>query len=447
MDLPQVEYTPIPLEIGGSQLLARSKKWGVKVEYEDKPFDWIIEQEFTNERIFKAGPVTRTYGKMTLEQKEEGTLLEYHIEVTPANVLGAILFFLPVMQQGQQRVGRLVQQVDEAIQAKVKQPLPLPVTGLTETAANRLRQLSQELVNQGCEQRWADKLADFLTNEADINLARIRPYQLADEWQAPRQAILEMFLSATKIGLLNMRWDVMCPLCRGSNESHNSLDQLQKGVHCPACNVNFEADFAQHVELIFVPHSQIRISQGGQYCIGGPMSTPHIIIHQLIKPGETRTIQARLQPAKYHLRTQRPGVEYWLESNGAKNISIQIDEQAIQVTALPADKSTESGNDMTLTITNSASYEQRFYVEQAKWYTDAVTAAEVTAMQHFRDLFSDEVLRPGEEIGIQGMTILFTDLVGSTAMYNKLGDAPSYALVRRQFDFTTHRPGQWWGDC
>jgi class 3 adenylate cyclase len=128
-------------------------------------------------------------------------------------------------------------------------------------------------------------------------------------------------------------------------------------------------------------------------------------------------------------------VEYWLESNGAKNISIQIDEQAIQVTALPADKSTESGNDMTLTITNSASYEQRFYVEQAKWYTDAVTAAEVTAMQHFRDLFSDEVLRPGEEIGIQGMTILFTDLVGSTAMYNKLGDAPSYALVRRQFDF------------
>ncbi len=33
------------------------------------------------------------------------------------------------------------------------------------------------------------------------------------------------------------------------------------------------------------------------------------------------------------------------------------------------------------------------------------------------------------------MTILFSDLVGSTAMYSHVGDAPSYALVRDQFAF------------
>jgi class 3 adenylate cyclase len=86
-------------------------------------------------------------------------------------------------------------------------------------------------------------------------------------------------------------------------------------------------------------------------------------------------------------------------------------------------------------MTNYAPYPQRIYLERADWYTNAATAAQVTALQHFRDLFSDEVLRPGEEIGVQGMTILFSDLVGSTAMYNRWGDAASYALVREQFAF------------
>jgi hypothetical protein len=33
----------------------------------------------------------------------------------------------------------------------------------------------------------------------------MRPYELADTWGAPRRAILELFLSAAKLGVLNMR--------------------------------------------------------------------------------------------------------------------------------------------------------------------------------------------------------------------------------------------------
>jgi class 3 adenylate cyclase len=86
-------------------------------------------------------------------------------------------------------------------------------------------------------------------------------------------------------------------------------------------------------------------------------------------------------------------------------------------------------------MTNVTTEPQSFYLERSEWYTNAATAAEVTTLQHFRDLFSDEVLRPGEEIGIRSLTILFSDLVGSTAMYNRIGDAPSYAVVREQFAY------------
>lgn len=54
-------------------------------------------------------------------------------------------------------------------------------------------------------------------------------------------------------------------------------------------------------------------------------------------------------------------------------------------------------------------------------------------MQEFRGQFSSEVLSPGNEMAIRQVTILFTDLKGSTRMYRELGDAPSYAAVREHF--------------
>jgi len=63
-----------------------------------------------------------------------------------------------------------------------------------------------------------------------------------------------------------------------------------------------------------------------------------------------------------------------------------------------------------------------------------VTAAEVTALQVFRDLFATEALRPGQQISVGSLTIVFTDLRGSTQLYNTIGDAPAFGLVMTHFD-------------
>ena len=54
-------------------------------------------------------------------------------------------------------------------------------------------------------------------------------------------------------------------------------------------------------------------------------------------------------------------------------------------------------------------------------------------MQAFRDLFDDDVLRPGDDVGIDHIAIMFTDLKGSTALYERIGDPKAYALVREHF--------------
>ena len=73
-------------------------------------------------------------------------------------------------------------------------------------------------------------------------------------------------------------------------------------------------------------------------------------------------------------------------------------------------------------------------VEHLAWSDQATTAAEVTSLQLFRDLFSREVLRPGEQISVGSMTVVFTDLKNSTQLYQEIGDAPAFGRVLTHFE-------------
>jgi class 3 adenylate cyclase len=83
---------------------------------------------------------------------------------------------------------------------------------------------------------------------------------------------------------------------------------------------------------------------------------------------------------------------------------------------------------------NATDAEQLFILERMAWGGDAVTAAEVTTMQLFRHLFAREALRPGEQISVGSLTVVFTDLRGSTRLYTEIGDAPAFGMVMEHFD-------------
>src|SRR5262249_51021032 len=54
--------------------------------------------------------------------------------------------------------------------------------------------------------------------------------------------------------------------------------------------------------------------------------------------------------------------------------------------------------------------------------------------QTFRDLFRSEVIKATEGIAIRDVTLLFTDLKGSTALYQRIGDLNAYMQVLRYFE-------------
>jgi adenylate cyclase len=88
---------------------------------------------------------------------------------------------------------------------------------------------------------------------------------------------------------------------------------------------------------------------------------------------------------------------------------------------------------VTFTLENADDVEQLVLLERTAWTEDVSTARDVTCLQEFRDLFSMQVVRPGAQLKIASVALLFTDLKSSTAMYEKVGDAPAWALVRDHF--------------
>ena len=67
---------------------------------------------------------------------------------------------------------------------------------------------------------------DLVTSADDLAVSKMRPYAIADAWDADRRATLDLFLHATRSGMLGLSWEVLCPHCRGSRHGKSDLAQV-----------------------------------------------------------------------------------------------------------------------------------------------------------------------------------------------------------------------------
>ena len=160
----------------------------------------------------------------------------------------------------------------------------------------------------------------------DLEVSRIRPYKLADEWNKPRRDVLEIFLRATRAGLLDFQWDLLCPLCRGAQAVGQSLKDIDAHLHCATCKIDFTVNFDRYVELTFRPNPAVRRVDVQAFCIGSPEWTPHIVAQQLLPAGEKRMFELPLERGSYRLRA--------LELPGSLDVTVSPDgESSAQVDA------------------------------------------------------------------------------------------------------------------
>jgi class 3 adenylate cyclase len=164
--------------------------------------------------------------------------------------------------------------------------------------------------------------------------------------------------------------------------------------------------------------------------MGSPQKTPHIVAQQLLPAGSERELSLPLEPGRYRLRA--------LELSGGQDVTVtEAGQPAASVmigdAGWPAQE-LKLAQQSSLKLANATGAEQLLILERLAWSDQSATAAEVTALQMFRDLFASEALRPGEQISVGTLTILFTDLRNSTQLYRQIGDATAFGRVMNHFD-------------
>lgn len=420
--------------LGDRRVRVRVRQYGVTLDYVQDPFVWDEPRRFGVTRHFSSGPIGRLRILAELDERHDGgTTLTYQVWATRRNALG-LSIPIQIGQILRRRFDKAFRTFDALAVAGTPELASGSTPTLARTADERIAAARAGLTGvpggSSVDPALLDRLADHLRRADDVAVARLRPYALADRWGLPRRDVLEAALVATRLGLLRFRWDVLCPQCRIAKATDDHLVEVPTAIHCDACGIDTTANLARNVELTFAPAPTVRLVDPDEYCIGNPAATPHVVHQGLLAPGETATVVPP-EPGRYRVRClERPGaITATVADDGATDVptvSVPIVAEATaDVAAVPG---------ATIPVRNAGADEVLVLVERAAWGDDAVTGAEVIALQRFRDLFADEALRPGERIEVGTTTIVFTDLCDSTALYQRIGDAVAFGRVLDHFD-------------
>jgi len=436
--VPAVGMTADQGGLSNARRRLRLSAFGVPVEWEEQPFEWVRPQRFGVVRRYSKGPVKELRVRVELEpvpintsegETSTGTRLVYEVWAIPKNLAGSLAIPVQIGVISARNFERTIREYDRQAKHGRAAGSESKDVRFVSGGRERLLALSEKLVTTGNNPEVVALLVDYLESADDFAAVRMRPYELARLWNQPRRQVLKTCLGATRAGMLDLQWNLMCPLCRGG-DTMMSLVEVDPKVHCPGCNIDFSVNFEQSVELTFRPNPAIRKVEAEMFCIGGPQVMPHVAAQQLLAPGDERTIDLCLDDGRYRVRT--------MSLPGWQQLHVVDHERPLRtIRATPAGWTNEElpvGKQGELRFENATGEEQLFILERTAWSDEAATAAEVTALQVFRDLFAAEALRPGEQISVGTLTVLFTDLKNSTRMYREIGDATAFGHVMNHFD-------------
>ncbi len=410
---------------GRVRRFARSHVGPLPMRWQEGYGEWRENREWIIVREYETGPMRRMEVTTELRPEGDGCRLLFAVDAETSGLLGLIAKTFGLLDRECANIlaaiERLVREGEE-IESEVKTDLIKP------EAAARLNALAGELASHAL----TPNLVQFLNRASTVSLRGMRPLELARRWHASPDHVVELFLAAAHRGILVMGWDLLCPRCRGAKSRVATLHDLPEGAHCSSCNIDYQRNFSSNVELTFRPESWLRPLPEGEFCLLGPGSAPHVKFQAEVAARSSRTYDVTLEPGSYRFRT--------VEAGGEADADISAGDAMPAIIAQGAEIRLEpASNRNAVSIRNETGRPLYFVIEDRNWVADALTGDRVIAMPIFRRLCPEQLLRPGDDAEIGRITILFTDLVGSTGLYDSLGDATAYNLVRDHFAFLSER--------
>ncbi len=316
--------------------------------------------------------------------------------------------------------------------------------------------------------RVVSKLEAHVRSADDAALLRINPISFAAEKNIPEAEAVDLFLHAASLGLFQMDWVLLCPVCSCVIESFRALNRLNSHCRCMNCSVDLVAALDDMIAVTFTISSDVRriayhdpehlsiedyffryrAAEEGLMPDGTPFLRMKEKLHKamaFVEPGQTVTMKVEAEQGAGALRGASVDVDatfvFVIDSAlpaADQRIEVRCDENACE----PAGGTVAPGN-VTFEITSAAPKRFAFGIMQLPpgvtrppplHFAPFLSGKRLLTTQTFRDLFRSEVIRASEGIGVKDIALLFTDLKGSTALYDRIGDLNAFALVQQHFD-------------
>ena len=105
----------------------------------------------------------------------------------------------------------------------------------------------------------ADAIETLVRDGQDRELCRINVLAFADKRGLNEEKVISGFLHASRLGLFEMNWNVLCPGCGGVLDAHDTLKSLRHDDYqCGLCACGYEASVDEQVEVAFTVSPKVR---------------------------------------------------------------------------------------------------------------------------------------------------------------------------------------------
>ncbi len=299
----------------------------------------------------------------------------------------------------------------------------------------------------------------------DRALNRVNVLDFAAKNGLNEERAIAALLHAARLGLFDMSWNVLCPGCGGVLDANATLQSINRDEYnCAFCAAGYEPTLDEMIEVTFTVNPRIRRIAAHdpgtlpiwdyyrQIFWGSGVDLPDddtfarlvqdIVLDSVeLPPGEKAILSLQLPAAFVIVFDPVTHAAQFIDVKGEATRDRQPLSLVFNKVSAPTGTMELRPGPLRLSLENRS----ELRVLPAVWIAadplhdllgrrrPFLTANRLLTNQTFRDIYRTGTLSIDQRLKITSLTFLFTDLKGSTELYERVGDLVAFDLVRAHF--------------
>lgn len=320
------------------------------------------------------------------------------------------------------------------------------------------------VLGQVADPSVAAAIQQLIQHGDDPELNRINALDFAARTGLDEERVISGFLHASRLGLFDLGWNVLCPGCSGVLDAHSTLKSLRHDdYHCGMCACGYEASVDEQVEVAFTVSPRIR-----RIAAHDPNSLPlwdyfkqvfwssgvdlnegafralseEVVLDALELPAHQKAVMSLQLPPQFLIVFEPvTHAAQFIDVQGEptrerQQLALIYNRQQAPtgtMTMRPGPLRLSLDNQTDVRVLPSVFVAADALHELIGRRKPFLTAKRILTNQTFRDVFKADNLTIDQRLKITSLSFLFTDLKGSTALYERVGDLTAFDLVRAHF--------------